>query len=1323
MARRRFVRAMSGMAFALLLLALSGCEFSLTIDIEPDPAAGVVQVTPDKESYGNGEEVQLEATASSGWRFHSWGGDFEGAGNPIRIKMQSDTAITALFEREAQPEGEGEPAEGEAAEGEPVEGEQAAYAVRVIEGATVSLYLTPPQNAGAWAVEEYIPEGLTASAIQGPNGSWNPELRRVRWYSSGSSPATLRYELSGPDGAYTLRGTIIVGLSPYTITGQTAFTLQTAEGEEEGEGEGEGGQEGEGEPEGEGCVASPYAADDLFYQRVIENDPYCCSAVWDPGCQQDYEYYQSLTEGENEGEEEGEPGEGEPGEGEPQEGEPVEGEVEGEDEGELEGEAEGEGEVEGEGEGEDEGEGEGEGEMEGEGEVEGEVEGEEEGEVAEEGEGEIEGIGKALRDYIHLDDSSFKFKFPVEKLVPADLRLASEPRIAPWSNFAANVYIINEMYSLSWNPNEEVYVKGDYKGNNTWVHPMVIINPTVRLKDKGTALLFVDGGSRNFPRISSNPSNREVFNYLNPIIELLQMAVASGSPVVYIGNVPCQPLVFSDEVVDPDVQDNISIKDLILRERSEDAAIAYTFDKFLDSYDAKSGTAGGDKGNPWPLLFPMVKAAVRAMDVAESVLMDRARVSVDGFVVAGASKRGWTSWLTGAVDPRVKAVAPIVFNMLNMEKNLSHHRNSYGYWSPALYDYAGEGVLDRLIPTLAEPELSEGAKALLDLVDPYHYIGAGWYRDKSILMVNATGDEFFVPDLAADDDSMNLLEQNAKGLCQIFTPNVGHALFGLGGSLDLTGADHPANRFLGWYMAFLQNATPPRYQYTTEPDGSLKVNVIKRRPKSAWMWFATAGDSGARDFRNNTLESGAWKSKELSLYSDTANLGYYRARPDVDKNAYTAFFIELRYANSLAAFEGLTVPDLVYATPVRVLPPENKTTYPEFSYVDATRDRCDAVSFCEQDENGGYAGAKMPVTVAYGVPGPGEALGNKSQYYWMGRHYGEGMKDAIDGFLNSGYVNEENQGVLLQAWNTAAAFMETHGYDFILDEIEGIAEGAGVDLARLQQAHARALYQLYDGYSNVAITPYRNMVDRDLMHTATLNAPTNVFLEGYNEYLCMVMYVPETGVPHVTCTYAGLAFGFTGGNIAGITLSTVVREPEMPLASNLMIAPMMRDILYKGLSLRDAVARVSASGIPADNLDLLIGDGRNEKRAVLLTYAGAAWEEAWYRGSDQFTREQIGLRYDASDDRFRDVETTLKDIIDINPENPPYSFNSVVTAAATLLSAAAMEEEEENALKNQLNIVYDFQDNQFIAYIGIARGVQPAFQDYLDQVLINRLLP
>ncbi len=30
------------------------------------------------------------------------------------------------------------------------------------------------------------------------------------------------------------------------------------------------------------------------------------------------------------------------------------------------------------------------------------------------------------------------------------------------------------------------------------------------------------------------------------------------------------------------------------------------------------------------------------------------------FIVAGASKRGWTTWTTGAVDKRVIAIVPIV---------------------------------------------------------------------------------------------------------------------------------------------------------------------------------------------------------------------------------------------------------------------------------------------------------------------------------------------------------------------------------------------------------------------------------------------------------------------------------------------------------------------------------------------------------------------------------------------------------------------------------------------------------------------------------------
>ena len=54
---------------------------------------------------------------------------------------------------------------------------------------------------------------------------------------------------------------------------------------------------------------------------------------------------------------------------------------------------------------------------------------------------------------------------------------------------------------------------------------------------------------------------------------------------------------------------------------------------------------------------------MRTMDTITDYLGKKFQQNCNQFIVAGASKRGWTTWLTGAVDPRVIAMAPVVMGL------------------------------------------------------------------------------------------------------------------------------------------------------------------------------------------------------------------------------------------------------------------------------------------------------------------------------------------------------------------------------------------------------------------------------------------------------------------------------------------------------------------------------------------------------------------------------------------------------------------------------------------------------------------------------------
>lgn len=63
----------------------------------------------------------------------------------------------------------------------------------------------------------------------------------------------------------------------------------------------------------------------------------------------------------------------------------------------------------------------------------------------------------------------------------------------------------------------------------------------------------------------------------------------------------------------------------------------------------------------------MTKAVVRAMDTIQEFAKNNNYGTIEKFMLAGESKRGWTTWTTAAVDTkRVFSAVPIVMDLLNI---------------------------------------------------------------------------------------------------------------------------------------------------------------------------------------------------------------------------------------------------------------------------------------------------------------------------------------------------------------------------------------------------------------------------------------------------------------------------------------------------------------------------------------------------------------------------------------------------------------------------------------------------------------------------------
>ena len=102
------------------------------------------------------------------------------------------------------------------------------------------------------------------------------------------------------------------------------------------------------------------------------------------------------------------------------------------------------------------------------------------------------------------------------------------------------------------------------------------------------------------------------------------------------------------------------------------------------------------------------------MDALQAFSKSEKLPSLDEFVITGASKRGWTTWLVGASrDKRVKGIAPMVIDTLNLADQIPNQLRAFGQASEQIADYTRTGMLDAL--------KTPAGQKLIQLEDPYSY--------------------------------------------------------------------------------------------------------------------------------------------------------------------------------------------------------------------------------------------------------------------------------------------------------------------------------------------------------------------------------------------------------------------------------------------------------------------------------------------------------------------------------------------------------------------------------------------------------------------------
>jgi len=461
-----------------------------------------------------------------------------------------------------------------------------------------------------------------------------------------------------------------------------------------------------------------------------------------------------------------------------------------------------------------------------------------------------------IYDYVKKDDGAFKWEYMGPD---TDIHGRNLMGDKTWTGYLLNVT------SQRWLTDADFSEDSEMK--SLWWHYMVVIVPS-EIKYTKNSTIWITGWSNG----SGAPTAKD-----EDIALAAALAMGTGTVTGALFQIPCEHIKFA---TDP-----------IQKSRGEDAIIAFTWDHYLKD----------PSNSEWLVRFPMVKGSMKAMDAMTEFMATahpQLGVTCESFIVSGASKRGWTTWLLGAVDkPRVQAIVPIVLDAINFAAVEHHQYQSYNGWSWALKDYIEMDIMSRI----DDPNML----LLQQQEDPY------FFKEELTmpkLIVNAVMDEFQQP-----DDTNYWWRDMPEPKHFLMTPNAEHS--------EATGIFEIVPAIGTWAAYLLKETTVPTWDWNIDETTGEIVATLDDNGEvhEASMWYAYSCGKDAngiqmRDFRIMSLEDPCTCGIQSDEYCANLKSGWTRVVLDAevvdgkrtyranmaapDDGRYVAFMIDVKYAET-----------------------------------------------------------------------------------------------------------------------------------------------------------------------------------------------------------------------------------------------------------------------------------------------------------------------------------------------------------------------------------------------------------------------------------------